>query len=558
MNRFKHKYGFALLINTLIMAFFLIFYFCTYEVEDDWAMKLISAGSYGQPDSHMVFINSVYGYLISGLYRIIPNIPWYDIIQYLIILLSLTVICYVAVNENDSDVSVLLLIFTTFIAAYFCYVKLQFTKTATISTIAGHFLLYHQIKNNYSYFYYIFPLALLVTGSLIRLEQFLACSLICVYIYIYILVRSETTSDKKINLYKIKRLIITGFICLLVVGVNLYIDKSNYNTSEYSEYLEFNAIRAKLLDRNEISYEKYREIFDKYNINENDYSLLFFGWNYDDCDLATTDVFTKIENEISTVENNVDKPDIISDAYYFFFIDSKTKYYTFLAIISVVLFYISNRKIEDIITVTLSLITCVAVMIFLYYFRGNNFMYRIDISYLLVLIYICILKTKIKLNKCLFLILPIICICFCLNSKKYLRIYEEKDIEYANQKYILSQINEDYDHLYIHLVSDRIAYVKQLFVDINKIYSPYKNLISFGGWTVKHPLNEELKNRYGIKNTYKDLINNDKAYILVHNDDDLLSVMTYINDNYDANAQCILVKDFNTDNYKAYKVISNQ
>ena len=85
----------AITLNLLFLASILVFCDVKYEVSDDFVMSAILSGAYGGSlNPHLIFINVLWGYLLTPFYLILPEISWYLIFQLLLCFLSFTILSY--------------------------------------------------------------------------------------------------------------------------------------------------------------------------------------------------------------------------------------------------------------------------------------------------------------------------------------------------------------------------------------------------------------------------------------------------------------------------------
>ena len=74
----KNKAAEAFILNFIFLLFAILFCEQKYEVSDDFIMETILSGAYGDTvNPHMLFVNTLYGYLLLPLYLLFPGISWY-------------------------------------------------------------------------------------------------------------------------------------------------------------------------------------------------------------------------------------------------------------------------------------------------------------------------------------------------------------------------------------------------------------------------------------------------------------------------------------------------
>jgi len=78
---FKYNFFVLLILNALFFCTVAYFFKFRYEVDDDYFMLLFASGKYsGVCDPHLVFINYIYGLLLTFLYSNYASIEWYTLL----------------------------------------------------------------------------------------------------------------------------------------------------------------------------------------------------------------------------------------------------------------------------------------------------------------------------------------------------------------------------------------------------------------------------------------------------------------------------------------------
>jgi hypothetical protein len=155
----------------------LVFFNPVYETNDDVVMNLIAAGVavVDHPDEHLLFINVVLGWPLSRLYMLAPGVPWYGISQFCALLAAAWGMAYALLRVSPSlrRLSVVLLVFV--LALLPCLAQMQYTKTATLVSLAGLLLFLAPLRGATSWprAADVAAGALLLLGSLIRFQSLL-------------------------------------------------------------------------------------------------------------------------------------------------------------------------------------------------------------------------------------------------------------------------------------------------------------------------------------------------------------------------------------------------
>ena len=530
-----------------------------FETNDDFAMKMIAAGSYGSPDCHLVFISALIGYPLQFLYTLMPGFAWYETLQYLLTLLSLSVITYVLLKRSSGSGYDLLIFFLLIISGHFLYVSLQFTKTASVLALAGYLLLADSLERN-SLKGQIFSLPFINLSYLFRRNQFLLTSLVCTALFFPMLYRFVKDRNDKAQRKKVLQFLICAAVCLFLFYGLRYLGKTNY-VGEWGDYKAFNSTRAALLDREAISYESDPQYYDRLGLNQTDVTMLYDLWDFDDPEVFDWDLFKTILARQSEVKKNVVAlvKAFIFDGILFFFNSKTALGFTILLLIVLSLFLFQKMERIELITLLLGVAVTVFCVIFTYFYRNSAFLERTHLSLIMACIVLSMHQLKMKDFKAnrhaviaVMLMMTIFFSFYHIDDFRINSSYRSRD---QLKLSAIREIKKDPDHLYIRTTDENLDYVTALFAD-DDVYKG-ENILALGGWTVKMPLRENLKERYGIQNPFRDIINNEKAYLIINDEETLNTIMEYIHNRYDPSAITEKVKTIESNKtYTVYKVIS--
>jgi len=227
---------FLLLILFNILFFILAVYSLPikFDTNDDAAMCLIASGAFtGTPETHLVFINIVYGFVLAFFYKIYNGIEWYTVFFSIIHIISLSITVYFFIKSNKSKLFNIISICLIYVLELTTIQNLQFTTTAAFASFAGTLLLFKK-KNIYN----ISGTILFIIGTLIRFPSGMLVMLLMLpcFLYKYLL-------DKRKN----KKEIIFVIICICSGFIFHLIDKQAYKVKDWFYYSQYNATRGYLL-----------------------------------------------------------------------------------------------------------------------------------------------------------------------------------------------------------------------------------------------------------------------------------------------------------------------
>lgn len=210
---------------------------------DDFRMMTIVSGAYsGNPSPDIVFMRYPIGILLSGLYQVTINIPWYGLFTMLCMYIPSCVFCYYIIkkayekNRIFLGVILYLLLFVFFIQKYICLP--QFTLTSAFLGVGAFALLYEMpdTKNKK----HIFSATLLAALSFsIRSKAFY---LILPAMLWVIAVRVFKDNNDK------RKYILWGIFTFVMCFAVLIVDIAAWSRPEYAEFKKFKEVRAEIYD----------------------------------------------------------------------------------------------------------------------------------------------------------------------------------------------------------------------------------------------------------------------------------------------------------------------
>jgi hypothetical protein len=365
-------------LSWIIYLFNLIFiisgvYFLplAFETNDDAMMMLLASGQYtGSPEAFLVFINVIYGALLSVFYKLIPGVSWYAVFFLVLQYLSLNVLAKTLIKQNYNVVAKLNFLVFLYIIAVNNIVSLQFTTTSAITALAGLVLI--NSKGNLKFI----GALLFIIASLIRFEAAVLVLIIfspLFYLEIWQFLK-RIYKGKKVNLrkYTLLALVFTFFTAIIFQLLNNTITANN-NT--FASYYNYNAVRGKIHD-NPIAL-KMNSNFPA-GVSEQDYKI--FNESILDLNIFNLDKITKIKNSFKGVS--------IADKFKTGIINLTNHYTKFLVcivcliLIIIQLNYARVRNLIIALSLIMFLVTCLLISL------NGIYKYRVFITALLPLIFV--------------------------------------------------------------------------------------------------------------------------------------------------------------------------
>lgn len=231
----KHQFLSLLLANVLFVVIVTCLFYWRYESNDDLTMAWIASGKLmGSPDCHLVFINAIYGYVLSWLYRVFPMVEWYTLLFLAFHVLSLTVITNWFLNlklKKYLKIAVLLLVYLVEVRML---LLLQFTTTAGLLASAAFVSLLGGRKKDF-----VLGTLLFVLASLVRFQAAMLVGLVFGFFY-----------PLFVYLFGFSFPQFLALVACVVLSVSFkMVDRGIYRSDpEWDYYYRYNEVRGKLND----------------------------------------------------------------------------------------------------------------------------------------------------------------------------------------------------------------------------------------------------------------------------------------------------------------------
>lgn len=541
-------------LNILVVTVMILTMRPSFETNDDIVFAELGSGLRGVKDPHLVFQNYILGMVYRVLYQITGRLPWYTIVQYAVLLAAFSAVTYVLMNRLEGNSGLYLSVLLLCVFGYECYIHVQFTKTAGIAAAAAVFLLFHVIvSETFCIWEFLAGILLGLAGFLYREDQFFASAALMAGIGVYFLLTLKKYFSQKWRKYLGICVGCFGFLLLAVFAADR-IDAFMYRDSQWQEYQEFNRMRSRLLDYGFPDYHTNRELYQELGISEEALQL-YKTWNFNDPEKFTVEVMEKL------VEQKPDRKISGSQVLRFLkrFPGDAAKlpaFYTALLFLIIWLIFGKKRMAE--IMAILAEILMLYMLYFYLYFQGRYMVNRVDVglwfSVCLTMLWLLgeSLGEKTEISKYGGVLL---CITGILVSQSFWHTdYRTATAEIpkarVSQRAVLETIGTDKEHVYLAksgTVSEIVCYGPFDRMPENLL----DNLYWFGGWECRTPGFVKEMEEHGIVNPYKDMIGNDKVYLI---DDNIELTIEYIHQNYDKKAEAVFVRTLG--NVDLYQIVT--
>ena len=519
-------------------------------------MEMIARGAFGSPDPHLVFMNSIIGYVLIVLYNILGNVPWFGIMHLLMAFFSLSAILYVFLNKEDKSIKYLALA-AILITSYEAYTKVQFTKTAAYLAVAGYIVTIYALESGK--INKIYGIVLLWLSFMVRPGMFFGASAVCLgfllpkglhYLRNY---KNEAERNELFDLLKV------GLCTLALVAVSFLFDNLSYRSEGWAYYKKFNEYRGQLYDVYFPSYDEFKAEYDQLGLSKEDRSLYDSG-DMNDPDLFPTETMEKVISLQTAKVINLDEFVMFAlRGYNTLFKQTTLLPFTVLALILLVFFTFNCRfKWSNWLSLILAGLMALLVFEYTYYMHGWFDRTTISIMFALIMTELCLMEPRDNaFNRKVSA--AVLCLIFVFSLFMWNEYYkwnrQEWRQEYTLNHEAIDEVYQDREHIYFSRVS---------FAMWKSFYTPYDairrgtmaNYATYGDWMINAPIYIDAMKKYDIVNPYKDIINNDKAYLIGYLDN-LQPILNYIQRHYDPDAQALLVKNIGPYGVYSIKTVSN-
>lgn len=538
----KQKYrkiSVALISNLLILGAMAAVMRSSFETNDDIVFAELGSGLRGVKDAHLVFQNYGLGMIYRLLYGVTGRLPWYTIVQYMILFAAFTVVTYVLISRLGEISGLCLFVILACGFGYEGYIHLQFTKTAGIAAAAAVFLLLYLLEQEkYSWWGIAGGILLAVIAYMYREDQFWASCGLMAGAGLLFLFELRKYRNKKLRRLGICVLTF-GVLLLSVFGVDRW-DSSKYRSAEWKEYQEFNQLRSELLDYGFPDYDSNQEIYEELGISREAYEL-YKSWNFNDTEKFDTEVMKKLVDlkqkrplTIRTVTAFIRRfpSDLLRMPMFYFF-----------AVFALLWILCGKKDVCSVISVLAECLLLVAVYFYLYY-QGRYMVNRVDVglwfSACLVMLWIFSSGEVRHMNTKVSVLLCMICVAlgqFMMYTDWRLATSSIPEAR-VSQRAVLETIGTDKEHTYLAksgMLSEIVCYGPFDRMPENLL----DNVYWFGGWECRTPGYTRAMEVHGIINPYRDVVNNENIYLV---DDNIDLTLKYIRQYYAENAEAVFVK----------------
>lgn len=548
----------ALALNLGFLLLTLLIVNIGFEANDDLTLAAFVDGQMARTSIYIPYINIALACLMKGIYTLLgQGIAWHTIGQFVLMLAGFVSISWVLFGrvgyKRGTAVSLIMLLFFG-VDVYAC---ISYTKTAAVCTVGGMLLLIYameDIPKEERKLPVVLGVILCVFGFMLRPMEFLPCfgltAVLCLR-WLWNLLFTDKAAAKE----KLRKLITYAapFVLVLAISGGLWaVNELAWSRQPWKDYHEFDAVRVAYSDYGRPEYREMPEEYDALGISETAAELLY-GGNYFDPDAFGKDTMQSISDarEAKFPAKSIGEClGVLLDKCVGGFFIHLPVYACVLVLL--LWFAAGSHQLRDWLTLIGTLGLFALLYIYLIY-RGRYLVDRVDAGLFLALTAAAAFMLE-KKKLCRERLLTALCLLLAVFTSCYMtrsNFRANRTVDRTEAKAAVNALLADSEHIYLAKLDTVDDTVYSPFEPAGKGY--WDRIILLGGWDCNHPAIMANLALYGVENPYRDIVNNERVYII---DDDIDLTLSHIRERYCATAGAELAADISVktglDIYKIY------
>lgn len=546
----------ALALNLVFLLVYLVFSSNSYAALDDFFMAAVLEGAYdGLSDTHLFFVNSVYGFLLKPLYLLFPSVGWYYIFEVIEVFAAFTIFTYVLLKRLDLEVGLILSLVLLCCVSPDFYFQLSFTQNGALLTASGVLLLLMNLRTPHR-LWFICGLLLFVLGFVMRKESFLLG-------IPYVAFFAFLSLVKKNNL---KILLITVLSSAVVLLGLYYFEKSQYIEPEYKYYASYQGPRAAFVDGGFFDVNAFYDELAESGYEKTNAQAIR-TWLFYDTEIFHLDSLPRLLNAVENTRYELNWSHtvirIVQEIANGF---KNTSVWCWALFCLLILFY-SKKKLEYYPWISLGIIS----MEILYLCMVNRLVYRVESGiWLYAIAFTIVYLPQESLSsfcnqwqkKVAIVVACFLAFAFAIMEQPQLQRSKIIGGGYGGQKawsefYEYAKNNKD--KAFVMNFGQYKALGEYLKIPSYKALGPggLSNIFPLGYWNAYLPGMLRQQERYNLQNPLKDFIN-PNVYMVESEKNMFLSAKTFYEVNYKSQLNSEIVKRFGDLKVVKYTVKENE
>ncbi len=528
----RRKLWFSILINAVFLCVLLLVECPYYETNDDITLQNLVNLSRDVQDA-WTQTSFLFGLVLTLLYRITQQLPWYIMVLYGVMFVSLTAVTYIALNFPDGWLGGMIAAILLIFYGYQGYVVVNFTRVAGCAGAAGALLVVRGMrKEEKRYLYILIGSLLAFAGFSIRSSEALAAFGCVSPAGICLLLRLNEEEGKG----RRGKVFLRYILCLVPVmalfaGGQAATVYARIESPVREAYSNYSKARIAVMDHGFPSYAANKEAFEELDINRNAYQL-YKHWDFYDPEKVPVETMERIAEMQPEYRFTLETVKAFFEKY-----PEKTFFNPMFLIYLIVLaaaVIFGRRDRSSNLTVLYQAAFMCGVYLYLFYIRRYG-VPRVESALWLgasLGLFPILEKSRSRISRRGAAVAVLFALVFAQNdySSDYRSLSELSRSRRVNFQNYVSMLSADQEHLYIFQTN-------RFFPD--QAYGPFdrvpagslNNLVPLGGWTTMSAPYLYSFESYGVRNPFRDMIGNEKVRLVT---DDPDGIVRYLQDYYDA------------------------
>ena len=556
-EKYRCSLPFALGLTLLVLAVLAAATIPCFDSNDDRAIQTLVNGARYSSDPHLVFQNYLLGCLLLALYSLPLRLPWYTLLQYAALVCAFTGLVWTIENRMRSRLGTVVSILVLIFAGYETFTLFQFTRTAGVVSACGMLVLAEAAAADPGKINRKAAAAGLLLGCfgfMFRVYGSFPVFAVTCPMALPILLDHRGKGKKEYFQHILRRL--APFALLGAACLGLYaFDREMYRISpDWAAYKASVDDRTELLDYGFPDFNQQREVYDSLGINGTAFDM-FYGWNF-----ADPDVFSP---QAARTLNDLRPRQRLSRGLVRSFVLTylphiMKEWYACLFWFALFLWLTSGKKRLREWMIGAFTLGLFGLLHFYLFFSGRYWLGRVDF----ILWFSCSVPF-LWMSRGTKVLRAVLIAAVCFAAVAGMR-GELPGIEWRTQAKMqtLKKTNKRIRKRYRKLAKDKDhLYIARLpSIMPGEGYEPFDvmpekiaaNVLSLGGWMVYTGPYMETMRAYGVDNPFRDLVDNDKVFLV---DYDVGSTLDYLHSYYCETAAAEEVGSFGQ--AKIYRITSN-